>query len=109
MKKLYTIVFVLLTLTAVSQTKSIQNSPSLTQASPESAGVSPERLGRLDAMCKEAVKNGEVPGIVALVARKGKIVFHEAYGMADNTSARKMKKDDIFRNVCPDICTRSTF
>jgi CubicO group peptidase (beta-lactamase class C family) len=97
MKKQLTITFVAFALIANAQTKSIQKSAPLTPATPESAGMSSERLDRIDAMCQEAVKSGDLPGIVALVARNGKIVFHEAYGMADNTSSRKMKEDDIFR------------
>jgi len=31
------------------------------------------------------------------VARKGKIVYHKAFGMADNQSNRELKRDDIFR------------
>jgi CubicO group peptidase (beta-lactamase class C family) len=48
-------------------------------------------------MCKEAVLNGDIPGVVALVARDGKIVYHKAFGMADNTTGRSLKPDDIFR------------
>ncbi|GJM33697.1 MAG: serine hydrolase [Saprospiraceae bacterium] len=48
-------------------------------------------------MCEQAIAANEVPGIVALVARKGKIVYHKAFGMADNASKRKMQPDDIFR------------
>ncbi len=97
MKNLITIMLIAFVISANAQTKSSQKSAPLTVATPESVGMSPERLSRIDAMCKEAVKDGDVPGIVALVTRKGKIVFHEAYGMADNASKRKMKKDDIFR------------
>lgn len=97
MKKLLTITLMAFVLTANAQTKSIQKSAPLTPGTPESVGISAERLSRIDAMCREAVKNDDLPGIVALVARNGKIVFHKAYGMADNTSSRKMKEDDIFR------------
>ncbi|MCK5102527.1 MAG: beta-lactamase family protein, partial [Cyclobacteriaceae bacterium] len=97
MKKLLTIIFVAFTIAVNAQTKSIQKSAPLIAASPESVGMSMERINRIDALCRESVKDGDVPGIVALVARKGKIVFYEAYGMADNQSNRKMKKDDIFR------------
>ncbi len=82
---------------AIAQTKSIKNSPPLAPATPESVGISPERLARIDAMCEEAIAEGQVPGIVALIARKGKIVYHKAFGKADNASNRAMKTDDIFR------------
>jgi CubicO group peptidase (beta-lactamase class C family) len=89
MKKLLTITLVAFALIADAQTKSIQKSVPLTSGTPESAGMSSERIDRIDAMCQEAVKSGDLPGIVALVARNGKIVFHEAYGMADNTSIQE--------------------
>ncbi len=97
MKNVVTLILITLVFTANGQTKSSQKSAPLTPASPESVGMSSERLDRIDAMCQEAVKSGDLPGIVALVARKGKIVFHQAYGMADNSSGRKMNEDDIFR------------
>ncbi|MDO6437292.1 serine hydrolase domain-containing protein [Cyclobacterium sp. 1_MG-2023] len=79
-----------------AQTKSGQQSPPLTQASPSSVGISPERLARIDEMLKESVMDNTIPGAVALIARNGKIVFHEAYGNAD-ANGRKLKKDAIFR------------
>jgi len=97
MKNLITLLLFALVISANAQTKSIQKSAPLSPASPESVGMSSERLSRIDAMCKDAVKSGDLPGIVALVARNGKIVFHEAYGMADNTAGKSMKKDQIFR------------
>ncbi|MEL6923901.1 MAG: serine hydrolase domain-containing protein [Bacteroidota bacterium] len=80
-----------------AQTPSQQKSTPLTSAAPQTVGISPERLARIDAMCEKAIADGEVPGIVALIARKGKIVYHKAFGQADNTSNRELKKDDIFR------------
>jgi len=97
MKNLIKIILIVLTVSANAQTESNQKSAPLTTATPESVGMSAERLNRMEAMCKESIKNSDVPGIVALVARKGKVVFHEAYGMADTESGREMKKDDIFR------------
>ena len=80
-----------------AQTKSQKNSPVLKEASPETVGISSERLSRIDKMCTEEVANGNLPGIVTLVARNGKIVLWKAYGMADNSSAKKMERDAIFR------------
>ena len=55
----------------------------LTEASAADAGMSEERLQRIDAMLYEAIADEQIPGAVALVARHGKIVYHMAYGMAD--------------------------
>ena len=80
-----------------AQTKSVEKSPALEEASPESVGVSPERLARIDQMCEEAVKEENLPGMVTLMVRNGKIILWKAYGMAENEKGRKMKRDDIFR------------
>ena len=84
-------------LTAEGQTPSIQKSPPLQEAHPESVGMSPQRLARIDAIAEEAIADGDIPGAVALVARNGKIVHWKAYGMADNESNRALKRDNIFR------------
>jgi len=47
-------------------------------------------------MCQDAVENAEVPGVVALVARHGKIVYHKAFGASDD-SGEALQKDAIFR------------
>ncbi len=48
-------------------------------------------------MAQRAITAGQVPGLVALVARHGKIVYHKAFGLADNAANRPLKRDDIFR------------
>ena len=94
----YLLLFLLVNLTtANSQTFSTLNSPPLTEASPESAGMSAQRLARIDAMIEGAVADGDIPGAVALVVRDGKIIYNKAFGMADNQTGRSMATDDIFR------------
>ena len=97
MKSQLTILFLAIALAVSAQTKSVKKSPPLSEAAPETVGMSAERLARIDAMCKDAVADGDVPGVVALVARHGKIVFYKAYGKADTPSGRDLKRDDIFR------------
>ena len=97
MKKLLTLILLAVSISGFAQTKSIKNSPSLSEGSASSVGMSDERLARIDSMCIEAVNDNQVPGIVALVARKGKIVYYKSFGKSDNKSGRNLKRDDIFR------------
>lgn len=97
MRSTITLLFMFCALSVSGQTTSLKNSPPLEEGDPASAGISAERLERIHTMLNESLERGEIPGGVALVARKGKIVFYRAYGMADATSGRAFKKDDIFR------------
>lgn len=97
MKNCFTYLLFLSTITIFAQTQSLKHTSVLEATTPEKVGLSVERVARIDAMCQKAIADNEVPGIVALVARKGKIIFHRAYGMSDNQANRQMKKDDIFR------------
>ena len=69
----------------------------LASATPESVGMSSERLTRLNAAMKRLVDDKQVAGLVTLVARHGKIVHHNAIGQLDVRKADAMQKDSIFR------------
>lgn len=97
MKIRFAFLFLVAALAAGAQTKSIKKSPTLVEATPESVGMSSERLARITGMLEASVAEGDIPGAVALVARNGKIVYWKEFGMADNPGGRKMKKEDIFR------------
>jgi CubicO group peptidase (beta-lactamase class C family) len=97
MKFRFTAIALALVLAAGAQTKSARKSPPLTEASPESVGMSSERLARIDSLIRGAVAQGQIPGAVALVARNGKIVYHKAFGMANNEKGEALKRDAIFR------------
>jgi CubicO group peptidase (beta-lactamase class C family) len=65
--------------------------------SPESVGLSAERLERLSRTLQEEAQQKRKAGIVALVARHGKTAYLQAFGMADTDSGRKMQTDNYFR------------
>ena len=69
----------------------------LIQASPESVGMSSERLGRLTNTLEDYVSNQRIAGAVAIVARQGEIAYLEAFGMRDLESNSPMATDSIFR------------
>ena len=61
------------------------------------AGVSLERLKRLDTVLQEHVDQNRIAGIVALVLRDGKPIYERALGWSDKEANRPMKVDSIFR------------
>lgn len=66
-------------------------------ARPETVGLSSERLARLDKVMQAMIDNKKTGGIVLLIARKGKVVHHKAFGFADIESGTKMTSDYLFR------------
>jgi len=69
----------------------------LPTATPESVGMSTERLDRLHKGMQGFVDRHEAGGIVTLVSREGKIVDVNAVGFQDVESRTPMKADTIFR------------
>lgn len=88
---------ILALLLAVALVSSASFAGTLPKSTPEEVGLSAERLQRITDAMKADVANGDISGAVALVARKGKIAYIEAQGMADKEKSVPMKADDIFR------------
>ena len=66
-------------------------------ASPESVGMSAQRLGRISEAFRQEIDKGNLPGVVVLVARKGRLVYSDAVGFQNKESGKPMPKDAIFR------------
>jgi CubicO group peptidase (beta-lactamase class C family) len=69
----------------------------IVEGKPEAAGFSSERLGRLHAVIQGLVDQKQLPGVVTLLARHGKVVEERTYGEKDIASKAPMTKDTIFR------------
>ena len=90
MKKL---ILILLCVSSVS----LSFTQTLSPAKPEEAGMSGERLARIDKVVNDYITKKWIPGAAVLIARNGKIVFHKAYGVNDDAKQTALRKDDIFR------------
>ena len=64
---------------------------------PERAGISQERLDRITDHMNQAVKDGTMVGGLGMIARNGKVVYTETYGLADREENQPMTEDAIFR------------
>ena len=69
----------------------------LPRASPEAVGMSAQRLARLSQVMKAEVDQHKLPGAVVFIARRGKLVFAESFGFADEGARKPMALDAIFR------------
>ena len=66
-------------------------------AKPESTKLSAQRLARIGEALGADIKNGIIPGAVALVVRNGTVAYHKAFGFSDREKQRPMLPDSIFR------------
>lgn len=65
--------------------------------SPETLGLGSNRLQRLSERLQQGVDRGEIPGAVALVARRGQLAYLESFGHLNPTEGTAMRPDAIFR------------
>ena len=69
----------------------------LPRATPESVGMSTERLDRIRPAFESYVTDGKLSGVITAVARDGKVVHLEASGHQDVEAGEPMAEDTIFR------------
>ena len=60
------------------------------------AGMSSERLERLDEHFHRYVDDGLISGVVTYIVRRGQVVHQDAYGLADTATRRPMSQDTYF-------------
>ncbi len=68
----------------------------LPRAKPEEAGMSSARLGEIAKTLNADVARGRIPGAVVAIARRGKLVYFEAFGYRDKAAGVPMTTDTIF-------------
>ncbi len=68
----------------------------LSEAHPESVGLSSDQLERLSSVIEREIEVGNLPGAVVGVARRGKLAYFEALGYQDWAERIPMREDAIF-------------
>lgn len=63
---------------------------------PEEAGMSSERLAEIGKTLNADIAAGRIPGAVIAIARKGRLVYFEAFGFRDKAASVPMTTDTIF-------------
>ena len=67
------------------------------QVSPEQAGFSKERLARIRPQLERYVGENRLAGGTALIARHGKVIYFQTFGVMDQGSGKPMTENAIFR------------
>lgn len=75
----------------------LTTTPVLKETSPEAAGFSAERLGRIEKVMNQYIADGRMNGGVALIVRDGKIAYYKAFGYDDIDTKKPLQRDGIFR------------
>jgi CubicO group peptidase (beta-lactamase class C family) len=87
----------ILTLATALLGTTLVRAQALPTATPESVGMSSSSLARIHSVFQQEVDKGNLPGVVALVARRGKLVYADALGYLDKDAGKPMTQDAIFR------------
>ncbi len=69
----------------------------LPTAPPENIGLSPPALARIAPALQAYVDSGKLAGMVAVIARHGKVGYAQAIGYMDVATKWPMRTDDVFR------------
>ena len=68
----------------------------LPRATPEEVGMSGERLDKVRDVVQEFIEAGRIQGAVVGVARRGKVVYFEAQGVANVKTGTPLQMDAMF-------------
>ncbi len=72
-------------------------SAEMPRVTPREAGLSAEKLNRVNSIVRAQVDKKQIAGAVVLVARHGQVALCEAFGKLDVKSGQPMRPDAIFR------------
>ena len=95
MKKL--LLPLLLTLGSLGVLAQPGRTPVLQAAAPQSVGMSAAGLQRIDQLLREYTAAGREPGAIGFIARDGKIIYRQAFGLSDVAAHTPLRPEAIVR------------
>ncbi|RCH54350.1 serine hydrolase [Mucilaginibacter hurinus] len=100
-KKTAALAVLLLVVAALNSDANAQVKKSAAQGlpivAPQQVGFSASRLNRIDSLLNSYTKDHRIGGVVALVARQGKIAYWNASGYSDIKNNKLLQRTDLFR------------
>ena len=96
-RRLVLVLFAVAALAAGHSTADAQSGPALPPATPESVGLSSDRLAEATRRLQTHIDAGDIAGVVAAVARRGQLVYFESLGEIDRERGLAMRDDALFR------------
>ncbi len=69
----------------------------LTTASPESVGMSSDKLAKIDSHIQQYVKDRKVPGGSFMIVKNGRTVYEKNFGFHTSKAERAYQSSDIYR------------
>ena len=82
---------------ALAQVQSPSSFSAVRISNPAEVGMSAERLDRLTTAFSKEIADKALPGVTIMVARKGKVVYANAFGVRDADKGDAMSMDTLFR------------
>ena len=83
--------------TAALAVATLAQAQPLPTATPESVGMSTERLRNIETFFAGEIERNRVPGAVVAIAHQGKLVYFKAFGFADKAKNVPMATDTLFQ------------
>jgi CubicO group peptidase (beta-lactamase class C family) len=94
--RLNLILGILITISMLSLTAHAADRDPLPRGKPEDVGMSSGRLAEIRKVLNADIAAGRLPGAVLAIARRGKLVYFEAFGFRDKGAGVPMTTDTIF-------------
>lgn len=91
------VLFVVTILRVASGNELSEAARQLERGRPADVGIDADKLDRALSIVCHAIEDDEIPGAVVLVARRGRVVLHEAFGFRDLDRTRPMQTNSLFR------------